>query len=139
MLAHRLRRWPNISPTLGQRLVFAGWHSGSRTPGQLFPVLCTIISRGGAGQHIASRGCCPGDSRGNQECHFYENQKSAVIGFYQRHGGRARISDRTDGFMTTLVVRSTACLHYFHKFEDGIFNANFSFILLKKNIFVYKL
>ena len=23
-LAHRLRRWPNISPTLGQRLVFAG-------------------------------------------------------------------------------------------------------------------
>ena len=24
MLAHRLRRWTNISPTLGQRLVFAG-------------------------------------------------------------------------------------------------------------------
>ena len=24
MLAHRLRRWPNIRPTLGQHLVFAG-------------------------------------------------------------------------------------------------------------------
>ena len=24
MLAHRLRRWPNIVPTLGKRLVFAG-------------------------------------------------------------------------------------------------------------------
>ena len=24
MLAHRLRRWPNIKPALGQRLVFAG-------------------------------------------------------------------------------------------------------------------
>ena len=23
MLAHRLRRWPNIVPTLGERLVFA--------------------------------------------------------------------------------------------------------------------
>ena len=23
MLAHRLRRWPNIEPTLGERLVFA--------------------------------------------------------------------------------------------------------------------
>ena len=23
-LAHRLRRWPNISPALGQRIVFAG-------------------------------------------------------------------------------------------------------------------
>ena len=23
MLAHRLRRWPNINPTIGQRLVFA--------------------------------------------------------------------------------------------------------------------
>ena len=27
-LAHRLRRWPNISLTLGQRLVFAGWGIG---------------------------------------------------------------------------------------------------------------
>ena len=25
MLAHRLRRWTNIKPTLGQRLVFAGF------------------------------------------------------------------------------------------------------------------
>ena len=24
MLAHRLRRWPNIEPSLGQRIVFAG-------------------------------------------------------------------------------------------------------------------
>ena len=24
MLTHRLRRWPNIEPTLGERLVFAG-------------------------------------------------------------------------------------------------------------------
>ena len=24
MLAHRLRRWPNIKPTLGQRLVLTG-------------------------------------------------------------------------------------------------------------------
>ena len=24
MLGHRLRRWPNISPTLGQRLAFVG-------------------------------------------------------------------------------------------------------------------
>ena len=24
LLAHRLRRWPNINPTLGERLVFAG-------------------------------------------------------------------------------------------------------------------
>ena len=24
MLAHHLRRWPNIEPTLGKRLVFAG-------------------------------------------------------------------------------------------------------------------
>ena len=24
MLAHRLRHWPNIVPTLGERLVFAG-------------------------------------------------------------------------------------------------------------------
>ena len=24
MLAHRLRRWPNIKPTFGQRLVLAG-------------------------------------------------------------------------------------------------------------------
>ena len=30
LLAHRLRRWPNSQPTLGQRLIFAGnvisWH-----------------------------------------------------------------------------------------------------------------
>ena len=26
MLVHRLRRWPNISPTLGQRLVFLGYN-----------------------------------------------------------------------------------------------------------------
>ena len=26
MVAHRLRRWPNISPTLGQRLVFLALH-----------------------------------------------------------------------------------------------------------------
>ena len=27
MLGHRLRRWSNITPTLGERLVFAGiWH-----------------------------------------------------------------------------------------------------------------
>ena len=25
MLAHRLRRWPNITPALGQRLVLAGY------------------------------------------------------------------------------------------------------------------
>ena len=24
MLVHRLRRWPNIKPTLGQRILFAG-------------------------------------------------------------------------------------------------------------------
>ena len=24
MLAHRLRRWPNINPALGERLVFGG-------------------------------------------------------------------------------------------------------------------
>ena len=28
MLAHRLRRWANISPALGQRLVFGGTCSG---------------------------------------------------------------------------------------------------------------
>ena len=28
MLAHRLRRWPNIEPTLGQRIVFAGLSFG---------------------------------------------------------------------------------------------------------------
>ena len=28
MLAHRLRRWPNINPTLVQRLVFAGYGLG---------------------------------------------------------------------------------------------------------------
>ena len=31
MLAHRLRRWPNIDPTLGQRLVFAGVWTTSPT------------------------------------------------------------------------------------------------------------
>ena len=25
MLAHRLRRWPNIDPALSERLAFAGW------------------------------------------------------------------------------------------------------------------
>ena len=29
MLVHRLRRWPNIGPTLGRNLVFAGMYSVS--------------------------------------------------------------------------------------------------------------
>ena len=29
MLAHRLRRWPNSEPALGERLVFAGTVNGS--------------------------------------------------------------------------------------------------------------
>ena len=33
MTVHRLRRWPNITPTLGQRLVFAERHVYSPTRG----------------------------------------------------------------------------------------------------------
>ena len=29
MLAHRLRRWANISPTLDQRVIFAGLYAGT--------------------------------------------------------------------------------------------------------------
>ena len=31
MLAHRLRQWPSIVPTLGERLVLAGWGCTERS------------------------------------------------------------------------------------------------------------
>ena len=39
MLAHRLRRWPNIKTTLAQRLLFAG---GSALPGSLYCALAHL-------------------------------------------------------------------------------------------------
>ena len=56
MLAHRLRRWPNTDPTLGQRLVFAG-SSSSTKPFTLHPA-------------NPSRFPSSGGVRGSRNCHL---------------------------------------------------------------------
>ena len=39
MLAHRLRRWPNITTTLGQRLLFAGFLRCTRDVDPMFVLM----------------------------------------------------------------------------------------------------
>ena len=70
MLAHRLRRWANIKPTLGQRLVFA-WKALAKYLPVFVPNRVSIKPGSSSGQRIL-----PANSRGSI-CLLYKRAGTA--------------------------------------------------------------